>query len=513
VNITARKEADAAVARLAAIVQSSDDAIVSKNLEGIITTWNTGAERLFGYTAEEMIGKPIVDFIPADRIAEEAEILANIRSGLPVKHFETVRHRKDGALIDVSLTVSPIMDAAGMVVGASKIARDITERKQAQQSLVARATLLAEADRSKDEFLAMLAHELRNPLAPLRNAAEILKSENADADDRRQAHRILGRQIENMTRMIDDLLDVSRINEGKVQLRKQPVGLEAILNSAASLVRTQCAAHSQELTLSLPKEPVFMNADPTRIEQIVGNLLNNASKYSGDGSSIVLSAERAEDVQPPEVVIRVRDDGIGIDPELLPRIFGLFVQASRTIDRAHGGLGIGLTLVQRLVTLHGGTVEARSHGLGHGAEFIVRLPILRDAPVLPSPPAAKPSQGVSRKILVVDDNTDSARSLAVLQSRRGHETRTAFTGPDAIAVAAEFRPDVVLLDIGLPGMDGFEVARRLRGMPELSSLLLIAMSGYGRDEDRAEARRAGFDEYLVKPVELDHLRELLRSRN
>jgi CheY-like chemotaxis protein len=283
----------------------------------------------------------------------------------------------------------------------------------------------------------------------------------------------------------------------------------------------------------MPTEPVYLHADATRLEQVLNNLIANACKYSGEGTRILLSAElgpaagssssaeltalalrgkkKRTELKRGEVIIRVRDNGAGIAPELLPRIFDLFVQSSRTLDRANSGLGIGLTLVQRLVRLHGGSVEAHSEGLGRGAEFIVRLPVIRKRPARAAPP---PSAGreTPRRILIVDDNTDSALSLARLQSRRGHRTRTAFTGPDAVTVAAEFLPEVVLLDIGLPGMDGFEVAQRMRAMPELSGAFIVAMSGYGSDEYRFRAKEAGFNEYLIKPLDLDLLRGWLRSR-
>ena len=403
--------------------------------------------------------------------------------------------------------------------GLSLYFLDITERRQAEEALRASQQVLAEqaaalrkADRAKDEFLAMLAHELRNPLAPLRNATEILRDPGASADERAQAQSILGRQIENMSRMIDDLLDVSRITEGKIELRKEPVSVEAILVSAASFARSSCAAHRQELTVSPPPHPTYIYADSTRLEQVVGNLLGNACKYSGEGSHISLSAEQAPEEGRHEVLIRVRDDGAGIEPDLLPHVFDLFVQASRNLDRAHGGLGIGLTLVQRLVRLHGGSVEARSEGLGHGAEFIVRLPIFQGTPPPAPAPHANPATAeVGRRILIVDDNIDSTRSLALIQNRRGHQTRTAFTGLDALAIAAEFQPEVILLDIGLPGMDGFEVARKIREIPGLERAFLVAMTGYGSDGDRTTARIAGFDEYLIKPADLDVLRGWLKD--
>lgn len=640
-DITERAEAEETRSRLAAIVESSEDAIIGKNLDGFITSWNRSAERLFGYTVKEIVGQPVTVLMPPERYDEEAEILRHFGRGERVEHFETVRRRKDGTYFDVSLTASPVKNAEGEVIGASKIVRDITARKQAEdalrtseefkrsiiesspdcikvldlhgnllslevghdlfgisdfkpfigkswidlwlnpedraaavaavaaavagetgkfvgffrtmngldkwwdvavapirhatgkpirllavsrdvtvgrlleEALVARAEQLARADRSKDEFLAMLAHELRNPLAPMRNAAELLKTENATEENRAQALRIMGRQIENMSRLLEDLLDVSRITEGKIELRRKPVQLESILTAAVSLLRTTCAEHRQKLTVSLPKQPVFLNADATRLEQVFGNLLANAYKYSGDGSHISISTELFLNAEPPEVVVTVRDDGAGIDPELLPHIFGLFVQASRSLDRSHGGLGIGLTLVQRLVNLHGGSVQVHSEGLGCGAAFVVHLPILTEAPFAeessPSSLAVPSSLESKRRILIVDDNTDAALSLSTLQQMLGHETRTAFTGPDAIAAATAFLPDFMLLDIGLPGMDGFEVARRIRAIPELAGVRLMAMSGYGREEDREEAKQAGFDLYIVKPIDLTFLREWLSS--
>jgi signal transduction histidine kinase/ActR/RegA family two-component response regulator len=417
--------------------------------------------------------------------------------------------RPDGSVLWAQADLAAIRDAEGRVHSVTAAITDISERHMLEDALVERAAELGRADRSKDEFLAMLAHELRNPLAPLRNAAEILQTEGTTADECGEAQHIINRQIENMTRMIDDLLDVSRITEGKVELQKHPVALDAILTEVISLARSNCAARHQKLEVSIPTDPIYLNADATRLEQVFSNLLGNACKYSGEGRHISLTAECAAGVDPPEVIVRVRDDGSGIDPVLLPRVFDLFVQATRALDRAHGGLGIGLTLVSRLVKLHGGSVEARSEGLGKGSEFIVHLPTLQKAPpksALP-PPAARE---IPRRILIVDDNSDSVRSMAILQTRRGHVVRTASTGPDAVAVAVEFLPEVVLLDIGLPGMDGYEVVRQLRAIPALADAFIVGMSGYGSDEDRANAREVGFDEYMVKPVDLNLLREHLR---
>ncbi|MCW1921440.1 PAS domain S-box protein [Luteolibacter arcticus] len=398
------------------------------------------------------------------------------------------------------------------------IFNDITERKLADDALRANERALAEqaaalrqADRNKDEFLAMLAHELRNPLAPLRNASQILQTPGINGHERTTAQALISRQIDNMSRMIDDLLDVSRITEGKIELKKEPVLLDSILIAAGEGAKFLCEARSQTLAVSLPTEPVYLNADATRLEQVLGNLLGNACKYSGEHSRISLSAERDLTTPEPQVVIRVSDNGIGIDPKLLPRVFELFVQASRTLDRAHGGLGIGLTIVHRLVRLHGGSIEAHSEGPGRGAEFVVRLPIMKGSPATAARFSAAPAPEQPMKLLIVDDNHDGAESMAMLQELLGHQTRLAHTGPDAVTIAQEFLPDVILLDIGLPGMDGYEVARKLRAMPLLAHTLLIALTGYGSDEDRQLAREAGFDEHLAKPADQERLRRLMRE--
>lgn len=509
-EISRRKKIEEELTAKARLLDLTHDAIIVRGMEGEIRYWNHGAEELYGWSREEALGKISHDLLQTEFSMPVEEMLAELHR---TSHWigELGHTKRDGQRITVLVRKTLDRDSEGNALAVLENITDITTRRALEDALAARAEELARADRSKDEFLAMLAHELRNPLAPLRNAAEILQTAEATAHERKQAQHIIGRQIENMSRMIDDLLDVSRITEGKIELRKQPVALEAVLTAATSLVRSGCAARHQELAVSMPAEPVFINGDATRLEQVFNNLLGNACKYSGDGCHISLSAERKEGVEPPEVIVRVRDDGAGIDSELLPRVFDLFVQETRTLDRAHGGLGIGLTLVSRLVKLHGGSVEAHSEGLGHGSEFVVHLPILCQAP--PPPAALSPvAREISRRILIVDDNTDSARSMAILQTRRGHVTRIAFTGPDALAVAAEFLPEVVLLDIGLPGMDGFEVARRLRAMPALAGTLIIAMTGYASPEDLIAAKQAGFDEHLVKPVDLDTLRGWLRAR-
>jgi PAS domain S-box-containing protein len=520
-DVTQERRADRALrtseARKSAILTSALDCIISMDHKGRIVDFNPAAEKTFGISRAQVLGHTVAETIipPEYRAAHEAGLAHFMATGEgPVlgKRIELAAQRADGSQFPCELAITTTRLADQQPFFTAYL-RDITEQKQSREALRQAADRLTQADRSKDEFLAMLAHELRNPLAPMRNAVQLLEMPGTSDEDRHKAQGILERQIENMGRMINDLLDVSRITEGKIELRKKPVSLESILTASTSLLRASFAAHGQELTVSMPPEPVYLDADATRLEQVFGNLLANACKYSGDGSHISLKAVCDTAASPPEVIVTVSDDGMGIPPELLPHVFDLFVQSTRSLDRSHGGLGIGLTLVQRLVALHGGRVEAHSAGLDQGAEFTVHLPILSEAPPPPplNPKVVKVPE-IRRRILIVDDNTDSAITMATLQTRRGHATRTAFTGPDALTAAAEFQPEVVLLDIGLPGMDGFEVARRLRSVPAFQKIQLIAMSGYGRAEDRALAKEAGFDEYLVKPIELEVLRDYLRKR-
>jgi PAS domain S-box-containing protein len=364
-----------------------------------------------------------------------------------------------------------------------------------------------DADRRKDEFLAMLAHELRNPLAPIRNAVQVMKSPQADRTAVEHARQITERQVQHMVRLVDDLLDVSRIMRGKIELRKEPVELSSVIARGIETAQPAIDAQGQQLIVSLPSEPLRLDADPTRFAQVVGNLLNNAAKFSVHSGRIWLTAQR----EGSEAVVRVRDEGAGIRPDLLPHIFDLFVQGDRSLERTQGGLGIGLTVVQKLIEMHGGTVTAHSAGLGRGTEFVVRLPCLEAAPR--QQPTRAPSSvaggSVSRRVLVVDDNVDAAESVGILLKMWGHEVRLAHTGPDALRAAEGYQPEVVLLDIGLPGMNGYEVAKHLRQEPQLTKTKLIAVTGYGQEEDRRRSKDAGFDHHLTKPVELDALHALL----
>ncbi|MGQ0618516.1 MAG: chemotaxis protein CheB [Panacagrimonas sp.] len=400
----------------------------------------------------------------------------------------------------------PIRDAAGQVRRWFGTHTDVTEQRQMANELRQNAADMSEADHRKNEFLAMLAHELRNPLAPIRNALEIIRATDGEPGAVQSASTMMQRQIGQMVRLVDDLLDVSRITRGTIELRREPVDLATILTQAVEAVRPLCLSRKQELNLSLPQAPVVLHADPTRLAQIVGNLLNNAGKFTGRGGRIQLGAE-CED---GEAVIRLRDNGVGISPEQLPRIFEMFMQADTTLERSGGGLGIGLTLVRNLVQLHGGTIEVSSAGIGHGSEFVLRLPVGNCQPSQPEQPvAAQPGTAGPLRILVVDDNRDSAESLAMLLQIRGHETHIVYDGLAAVEAAESFHPDVVLLDIGLPKLNGYEAASRIREQPWGKAMTLVALTGWGQDSARKQSADAGFNAHLVKPVNYGELTRLL----
>jgi PAS domain S-box-containing protein len=500
-DVTERKRAEEVQARLAAIIESSDDAIISKTLDGIIRSWNAGAERLFGHTAAEAVGQPITLIIPPERLEEERDILDRLRRGERIDHFETVRVAKDGRRLNISLTVSPVRDASGAIVGASKIARDITERKRAEDAL-------READRRKDEFIAVLAHELRNPLAPIRNGLEVMQLRSADVNAIAEARAMMARQLGHMVRIIDDLLDISRISRNKMELRRSRVSLAEIIGAAVETARPLIDAAEHDLIVSIPPDPIFLQADLTRLAQVFGNLLSNSAKYTPHRGRIWLTATRQEET----AVISVRDDGIGIPEESLGSIFEMFSQVDRSIERSTGGLGIGLALVKGLVEMHGGTVTAESLGPGRGSEFTVRLPIL-ERPVEQSvgnPLPAEPSaDGPRRRVLVVDDNRDSATSMAMMLKLIGNDVRTAHDGIEAVEASEQFRPQVILMDVGMPKLNGYEATRRIRDQPGGQSVTIIAVTGWGQEGDRTQSREAGCDGHLVKPVRLADLEKLL----
>jgi PAS domain S-box-containing protein len=670
-------------ARLAAIVTGAEDAIVSKTLEGVVTSWNPAAESMFGFTAEEAIGRPITLIIPSERLHEEREILARLARGERTEHFETIRRHKDGRLLPVSVTVSPVRDASGRVIGASKIARDRTEQQRAHEALRAtvrglealyrladrvgragdrdqvheaaldaitaamrverasillfdpegvmrfvawrglsegyrratdghspwrpddakpapitvfdafldeslaplRQVILAEgirallfvpieaqgrllgkfmvyadaprafspdecrlaetiarhvafglvrvdaeraaskalageraarreadaaralaenANREKDEFLAMLAHELRNPLGPIVHAAEVLERHPPPGEAARRAVAMIDRQARHMARLLDDLLDVARITRGRVGLQSETLDLREPLEQEVEAQRAAFEAKGLDLSLQLPDGPVAVVGDPARLQQVVGNLLHNARKYSPAGGRVrvVLRQDGAK----AQVV--VEDEGIGIAGEHLGSIFDLFVQANPTLARTEGGLGVGLTLARSVVELHGGRISAASEGLGRGARFTVALPRATGEPAPRAAAAASPAP--ARRVLVVEDNEDGREALAALLRLAGHEVEAAASGREALAAAERQRPEVVLLDIGLPDLDGYEVAASLRASLG-ARVRLVALTGYGQPGDLERVRAAGFDAHLLKPAGLEAISRAVAS--
>jgi PAS domain S-box-containing protein len=489
------------------IVESSTGfAIFTFDMQGVITTWNLGAEKILGFTEAEIIGKKFeVILTPEDRKAVESEMEMRKAAADGQALDERWHVRKGGERFWANGLVMPLKDDAGQTRGYLKILRDMTHQRQLEQTLEERTAELQHADRRKNEFLAMLAHELRNPLAAISSAVQLSSRAGTDVDSVAWTNEVIERQVKNLSRLVDDLLDVSRITQGKVQLRKELLELGPVVTRAVAIVHHVIDDRKHELSISLPQEPVRLDADPTRLEQVVVNLLNNAAKYTEPGGRIGIEVERQGD----EVVLAVRDTGIGIPPAMLPRVFDIFTQVERSSDRSQGGLGIGLTLVRSLVEMHGGSVTASSTP-GEGSVFTVRLPLGEEQPEQ-SPRADVESRGgdSAARVLIVDDNADLAQSTAELLKLSGHDVQTAYDGPSAIEAARAYRPDVILLDIGLPGMDGFDVAGRLRQEQELENTVIIAISGYAEKVDRSRSREAGFDHHLVKPVDFNILLTLL----
>ncbi|HEX5422543.1 MAG TPA: CHASE3 domain-containing protein [Candidatus Acidoferrales bacterium] len=497
---------------------SIGDAVIATDTKGRVTFLNAIAENLTGWTSEEGAGVPLEEVfrIVNEQTRETVQNPASraLREGVTVGLANhTVLLNKLGIEFPIDDSASPIRSADGNIVGVVLVFRDVTTRRQAENSLRDRTEQLAEANRLKNEFLAMLAHELRNPLAPIQNALHLIQAQGFDKDeDRRELWAIVQRQVESLVRLVDDLLDVSRITRGKITVHKQPVEVSTIVSRAVESGRPLIDSRLQKLEISLPHERLLVEADLTRITQVIANLLNNAAKYTPEGGHIWVRAERDGD----QAVFRVRDDGVGISAEMLPKIFDLFSQSEQTLDRAQGGLGIGLTLARRLTEMHKGTVTAFSEGLGKGSEFVVRLPLLTETATVTPSSSKAPSDGMSRvstamHVLVVDDNRDAANTLALLLRRWGQDVQVAYDGNEALAQAEAHPPDLILLDIGLPGRDGYEVARLIRSHPELANATIVALTGYGTEEDRQQSRAVGFDQHLVKPVAPDKLRGLLDS--
>jgi len=678
VDITDRRRDEQREGLLAAVVESTEDAVVGKTLDGTIIYWNPSAERLFGYAKEEAIGQPSSLTIPPDRRDEERSTLSRLSRGQRAEHYETERVSKQGRIVPVSLTTSQIRDPIGRVIGASAISRDITEQRKAREALMdardevavqladlhrlhamsvrltttfeltpimeeALATAAAvegttigllslcdasekltvgsslgadpqlldamehvrrggavgtchrdrrrvviedietspvfpeyrdaarslgiravhstplithtgkivgvlstyfraphrpsdravhfadlcarqaaecvenarlygalrEADRSRNEFLAVLAHELRNPLAPIRNSARALHLGAAHLRDRQAALEVIDRQINHMTRLIDDLLDIARITGNKLELRRERIELAAVIGAAAETTRSWIEGNDQELVVSVPPLPIYLDADLTRLAQVVANVLHNASKFSHRGAQISLTATR----EGSDAFVTIKDAGIGIAPEEQGRIFDIFAQTERGLGRSRGGLGVGLTLAKRLIELHGGSIRVHSDGLDKGSEFVVRLPMAMGE--FHTRAAAADRGGATHpaplRILVVDDNRDAADSLGMLMRMMGNHVRIVYDGRTALAAAQEFQPAAVLLDIGLPLVNGYEVAREIRQQPWGKSVLLIATTGWSQPNDMERSREAGFDHHLVKPLDPGALMQLLHA--
>jgi PAS domain S-box-containing protein len=482
-----------------ALIESMQQGAVSLGPDGTVLYCNGRFAEMVARPQEKVIGAAMAGFI----LAPDRPLFEDLfrRGRGPGSQGELRVDAAGSPPIPAYLALSPL--PPGNSAGICLVVSDLTEQKKHQD--------LLEVNRRKDEFLAMLAHELRNPLAPIRNALYLMKRGAVDESSAVEVRSMMERQVEHLARLIDDLMDVSRISTGKVELRVEEVDLSSVIARAIDVCRPLIEQRGHRLMVEPPAAPIRLRADPTRLEQVLENLLTNAAKYSDPGGRIDLSAG----LEGTTAVVRLRDTGIGIAAEKLPHIFDLFVQAERRLDRSQGGLGIGLSLVKSLVEMHGGRVSAASEGLGRGSEFVVHLPALPrtfanvpKAPIgVPSPPSPELP---SRRILVVDDNEDSARSMGLLLKRMwGQVVEVAHDGEEALEKVAAFGPDLILLDLGLPGLSGYDVAERLQGRPEAEGVMLVAMTGWGNEEDVRRSRESGFTHHLVKPVDLDVLRDLI----
>ena len=490
--------------------------LLTTDADLVITGWNGWLERHGGRSAVAVLGRPILDVFP-DLLARKFDRCYRQALGGQIVILSQRFHKyvvplpppPTGTAFDhmqQMTRIIPLVDG-GAVCGTVTVIEDVTERVAYETELRERVAALREADRRKDEFLATLAHELRNPLAPIQNGLQILRM-TVDPDTARGAREMLERQIGQMVRLVNELLDVSRVTTGKITLKRERTDLRSVLDAAVETSRPLIEQGGHELVLRMTADPLPLDADRSRLAQALTNILNNAAKYTPPGGRIVLAAAR----EAGEVVVRVTDSGIGISTEMLPKVFDLFIQIGQAIDRSQGGLGLGLALVRKLVEMHGGTTAAESPGPGQGSTFTIRLPLARDAerpkeslaPVAGArPPAA------SRRVLVIDDNVDGAASLAMVLELFGHAVRTVHSGADAVAAARAFNPHIVFLDLGLPGMNGYEVATCFRQEPALRGSVLVALTGWGSEDDKQRTQEAGFDMHLTKPVEAAVLERVL----
>jgi len=511
IDITERKRAEADRQKFVTVVENSSDFIGMCDLNGMPFFVNRAGLAMLGLDSlDDACRTPLKSFFfPEDQQRIVDEFLPSV---LQTGHGEVeirFRHFKTGEARWMAYKVLTLPDADGRPIGFATVSQDVTERKSLEDNLRRLATDLSDADRRKNEFLAMLAHELRNPLAPISNAVRAMRlRDDAGEQTLRSASEMLERQVGQMARLVNDLLDMSRITRGKIELQRSRIELAPIVQHAVETVRPLLNAMQHELTVSLPQHSIHLDADDGRLAQVIGNLLNNASKFTDRGGRISLEVETVGE----QAVIRVRDNGIGIAGEHLSGLFDMFAQVDTSLERSRDGLGIGLTLVKTLVELHGGSVEVRSDGVGHGSEFTVRLPMLsRAAEPVASQAATAPAADGPRRVLIVDDNHDGAESLAMLLEFSGHEVHKAHDGEEAVKAAERIRPDIVLLDIGLPIVNGYEACRRIRSEPWGTRMVLVALTGWGQEEDRERSREVGFDKHLVKPVDHDTLLALVAS--
>ena len=526
-DLTDRQRAErnlrASEARFRRLVEANILGVVFGDIKGNITDANDAFLEMVGYTREQIdAGRlPWDAIIPSTSVELLQRCRAELKRRGSCAPFELECRRADGRSLPVLLGVALLDEHRPAEPGAPVVAfcLDLSERKRLEDQLRRHASELAEADARKNEFLAMLGHELRNPLAPIRNAVKIMKQRGSDDPALCWARDVIDHQTRQMAQLVDDLLEISRVTRGKVRLQKEVVAVATIIAYAVETSRPIIDAHRHRLSIALPPETILVDADAVRMAQVLSNLLNNAAKYTETGGHIRLAVKVEEDL----VAFQVRDNGIGIAAEMLLSVFDLFTQVDHSLDRSNGGLGLGLTVVRSLVEMHGGSVQAASEGLGKGSEFMVRLPIWKPEetmatnrpPFFSSPPAESHTTTSpaprSRKVLVVDDNVTSARSLELLLTLEGHEVQVVHDGPSVLQAVSHYHHEIVLMDIGLPGMSGYEVARQLRQQPELGNLLMVAVTGYAEDEARRLSREAGFDHHLVKPVDPDAILALLAS--
>lgn len=489
------------------LIESNIDALITTDPRGIISDVNKQMEELTGCTRDELIGAPFKDYFTNPEFAE-AGIKLVLAEG-KVTDYELTARARDGTQTIVSYNATTFYDRDRKLQGVFAAARDVTERSRLEKQMQLQAAELSDLHRRKDEFLAMLSHELRSPLAPISNAVQMLGMQKSNENAlQKEARGIIERQTDQLQHLVDDLLEVSRITTGMVQLRKVSVAVGDIIRSAVETVSPLILQRGHKMNVTIPTEPIWLHADAARLEQVLVNLLTNAAKYTDPNGTIWLSAEQSG----AECILRVKDTGVGITPELLPCIFDLFTQAERSLDRSQGGLGIGLALVQQLTEMHGGKVEVFST-LRQGSEFVVRLPTEspKSMQAVQVAAVAPNKQMIPLRILIVDDNVDTVLSFSMLLKETGNGVRTAHDGPTAVKIAMEYIPDVVLLDIGLPGLNGYEVAKQIRNQPSLKNVVLVALTGYGLESDRQASMEAGFNHHLIKPAKLEQVRKILAN--